>query len=172
MTPTQIELHNAHMARLQRIAQAAARVNPKTDKELFEALNTVEPENVGKPKDEWARRQIEKNRSLFFSVIDCSELPERGRPTVRAIQLATCEAFGVELSDVISARRTGDLILPRHVSMYLAKEMTPASYPKIAKATGDRDHTVAIHAHRKIKRLIETDPELKNKVEVIRGRFE
>ena len=42
MTPTQIELHNAHKARLQRIAAAAARVNPKTDSEFSAALNAVE----------------------------------------------------------------------------------------------------------------------------------
>ena len=153
MTPTQIELHNARKARLQRIAQAAARINPKTDSEFSAALNAVE-EPVTEPADNWADKQIENNKRFWFSVVDCITQTPKGRPTIRAIQLATCEVYGIKLNDLVSARRTANVTLPRQVAMYLAKDMTKSTYPSIARMTGNRDHTTAIHAFRKIEKLI------------------
>lgn len=169
MTPTQIELHNAHKARLQRIAQAAARINPKTDKEFSAALNAVE-EPVTEPVD-WADKQIDKNKGLWFSVVESIKLTPDGKPTVRAIQLATCEYYGIKLNDLVSARRTANVTLPRQVAMYLAKDMTESSYPSIARMTGNRDHTTAIHSFRKIEKLIKTDSDLASEVATIRRRF-
>lgn len=175
LTATQIELHNARKARLRRIEQAAARDNPKTDKEFSAALNAVAPSSDPAPEPdpevEWAARQIEEHKPFWFSVVDCIKLTPRGNPTIRAIQLATCEAYGVTMNDILSARRTWNVVLPRQVSMYLAKELTALSYPRIARATGDRDHTTALHGFRKIEALIKKDEELAAKVAMIRGQF-
>lgn len=170
MTPTQIELHNARKARLQRIAQAAARVNPKTDSEFSAALNAVE-EPVTEPVEDWAEKQIEENKKLWFSVVECIKRSPTGRPTIRAIQLATCEVYGVKLNDLLSARRTANVMMPRHVSVYLAKELTGLSYPQIANATGGRDHSTAINSFRTIEKLIKTDADLASEVAAIRSRF-
>jgi chromosomal replication initiator protein len=75
----------------------------------------------------------------------------------------------VELNDVLSARRTGNLIIPRQVSMYLAKEMTGLSYPQIGRGTGGRDHSTVVHAHRKIEGLIKTNKRLASQVAQIMG---
>lgn len=165
MTPTQIELHNAHKARLQRIAQAAARLNPKTDKEYSAALNAEEN------KDEWADRQIRYHKPFWFSVTSACKITKKGLPTIRSIQRTTCDVFDVNLHDILSSRRTLPLIIPRQVSMYLAKEMTLLSYPRIARATGDRDHTTAMHAHRKIAKLLQSDGMLAARVAEIRERL-
>jgi chromosomal replication initiator protein len=55
--------------------------------------------------------------------------------------------------------------------MYLAKELTTLSSSRIARATGDRDHTTALHAFRKIEELIQTDADLASEVATIRRRF-
>jgi hypothetical protein len=174
MTPTQIELHNARKARLQRIAQAAARLNPKTDSEFSAALNVVEKPTevlVESHRDKWAEYQIEKHKPLWFSIVRHIKVSRLRGPSIKAIQRATCDVYGVDLHDLLSERRAPDITLPRHVSMYLAKEMTGLSFPRIARATGNRDHTTAMSACRKIERLIKTDDELAAHVAMIRERF-
>lgn len=175
MTPTQIELHNKHKARLQRIAQAAARLNPKTDSEFSAALNAVEEPTEAKaatPKDKWAEYQIEKHKPLWFSITRHIKVSRLNGPNIRAIQRATCDVYGVDLHDLLSERRSDEIVLPRHVSMYLAKKLTGLSSTRIARATGNRDHTTALHAFRKIENLIKTDDELAAHVAMIRERFD
>lgn len=172
MTPTQIELHNAHKARLQRIAAAAARVNPKTDKELFAALNTVDQEKVEKPKDKWAEYQIAKNKPLWFSIVRHIKVTRLGGPCIKDIHKATAEVFGVSLQTLLSDYKGFRVTLARQVSIYLAKELTTLSVNRIARATGNRDHSTAGHAIRKVEKLLKSDVEFKKKVEMIRGRFQ
>lgn len=115
--------------------------------------------------------QPEQHKPLQFRIISIID-PKSGRPSVKDIQLAVCEAYGVTLKDMLSARRTERVITPRHVAMYLSKELTTLSLPAIGRATGDRDHTVPLYAYRKIAKLLETDEELAAKVAMIRGQFE
>lgn len=174
MTPTQIELHNARKARLQRIAAAAARLNPKTDSEFSAALNAVEETaevKVESHKDKWAEYQIEKHKPLWFSITRHIKVSRLKGPNIRAIQRATCDVYGVDLHDLLSERRSDEIVLPRHVSMYLAKKLTGLSSTRIARATGNRDHTTALHAFRKIENLIKTDDELASHVAMIRERL-
>lgn len=164
--------HNEHKARLQRIAAAAARANPKTDSEFSAALNAVEePVKAEAPKDKWAEFQIEKHKPLWFSITRHVKVSRLKGPNIRAIQRATCDVYGVDLHDLLSARRSDEIVLPRQVSMYLAKKLTGLSSTRIARATGDRDHTTALHAFRKIENLIKTDDELAAHVAMIRERL-
>lgn len=164
------ELHNAHKERMNRIAQAAElhkwNAAAETDAALF-----VKFHQALANRDEWAEKQIERHNHHWFSVVSACKVAKSGSPTVRSIQRVTCEVYGVKLNDLLSARRTGNLVLPRHVSMYLAKEMTGLSYPRIARATGDRDHTVAIFAFRKIDRLLKEDEKLREKIELIKAHI-
>ena len=172
MTPTQIELHNAHKARLQRIAAGAARLNPKTDSEFSAALNAVEePEKVEEQNAGWADRQVERYRNNWFSIVSVRKAAKSGAPTIRSIQRTTCDVYGVYIEDLLSGRRTLDIVLPRHVSMYLAVTMTGLSYPQIARATGLRDHSTAIHAYRKIEKLLRSDAQLAAQVAEIKARL-
>jgi chromosomal replication initiation ATPase DnaA len=169
MTPTQIELHNAHKARLQRIAAAAARLNPRTEREFSAVLNSVE--NVAEPKPEWEEQQIERHKKNWFSIVSACKVAKDGSPTIRSIQLATCEFYGVKLNDLLSVRRTAIVMRPRQVSMYLAKELTGLSTIRIGRATGNRDHTTVIHAHRKVEKMLGSDAQFASQVAEIKARL-
>jgi hypothetical protein len=159
---------NDHKARQRRIAEAAERHKwesaAKNDAALF-----VKFHHALSNRDEWAEQQIERHKHHWFSVVSACKVAKSGSPTIGSIQRATCEVYEVERGDILSARRSGHLIIPRHVSMYLAKEMTGLSYPQIARATGGRDHSTAIHAHRKISELIKTNERLASRVAQIMG---
>jgi chromosomal replication initiation ATPase DnaA len=85
---------------------------------------------------------------------------------VDQIQRAVCEQYGVSRDDIVSARRTANIVRPRQVAMYLAKTLTLRSLPDIGRRFGGRDHTTVLHAVRKITAATERDPELS---EIIRG---
>jgi hypothetical protein len=76
------------------------------------------------------------------------------RLPLRAIQRAAARHYGVRVADLLSARRTREVVGPRHVAMYLAKALTPRSLPEIGRQFGGRDHTTVLHAVRKIDRLV------------------
>jgi chromosomal replication initiator protein len=65
---------------------------------------------------------------------------------------------GVEVDDILSRRRRAAVVRTRHMCMYLVKILTRCSYPDIGRQFAGRDHTTALYAVRKIKRLIAEDP--------------
>ena len=71
------------------------------------------------------------------------------QPSIKAIQLATCAHYGVEWLDLVSERRPSNLIIPRHVAMYLSKKMTTRSFQVIGREFR-RDHSVIHYAVAKI----------------------
>ena len=73
-----------------------------------------------------------------------------GPPNIDLIQRTVARYYGVTRNDMLSERRTANVVLPRQIAMYLAKILTPRSYPEIGRRFGGRDHTTAIHAVRKI----------------------
>lgn len=79
-----------------------------------------------------------------------------------------CEHYNVRLSDLLSQRRTKNLAFPRHVAMFLTKELTQLTLTEIGNFYGGRDHSTVLHAINKIKRMRLEDPELRNELE----RFE
>ncbi|GAB4239929.1 MAG: chromosomal replication initiator protein DnaA [Methyloligellaceae bacterium] len=76
--------------------------------------------------------------------------------------------FGVNRSDILSARRTRSIVRPRQIGMYLAKNLTQRSLPEIGRRFGNRDHTTVIHAIRKVEQLMSADPSLKEEVELLK----
>ena len=68
-----------------------------------------------------------------------------------------------------AARRT--IVYPRQVAMYLSRELTDSSLPKIGKEFGGRDHTTVIHATSKIARLIREDRSVYNLVQELTARI-
>ncbi len=90
----------------------------------------------------------------------------RPDPVIRVedIQRVVTRAFNITKQDMVSKRRTKAIARPRQIAMYLAKELTPRSLPEIGKLFGNRDHTTVIYAVRKIRELMEEDPDLKRKI--------
>ncbi|MDR1494506.1 MAG: chromosomal replication initiator protein DnaA [Rickettsiales bacterium] len=84
----------------------------------------------------------------------------RAAITIENIQERVAECFNISLTDLKSKKRTKNLIIPRHVAMYISKKLTPGSFKDIAKKFGGKSHGTAIHGINNVKRLIETSPEI------------
>ncbi|MCZ8517448.1 chromosomal replication initiator protein DnaA [Paenibacillus filicis] len=80
--------------------------------------------------------------------------------TIQDIQQKVGEFYGMKLEDFKARKRTKSVAFPRQIAMYLAREMTDFSLPKIGEAFGGRDHTTVIHAHEKITDALKVDQEL------------
>lgn len=81
------------------------------------------------------------------------------------------EHFDMSSDDILSKRRTQDLVLPRQICMYLCKILTQESYQDIAKALKRKDHTTVMYGYKKIKEDISVDKSLSNKIEVIKKKL-
>lgn len=124
----------------------------------------VEPPKQERPRYTMDRRY---ERSWMIAICGTADLLDTSL-SVRMIQDAVCDRFGVDLSDLVSQRRTAALVLPRHISMHLCKRFTTRSHPQIGRLHGDRDHTVSLFAYRKIAALIETDAAIAEHVNALR----
>ena len=91
--------------------------------------------------------------------------------TIPRIQEAISQRFGVTLEELISPRRSQAVAYPRQVAMYLSRELTDSSLPKIGREFGGRDHTTVIHATQKITRLIREDRSVYNLVQELTARI-
>ncbi|MTT31052.1 chromosomal replication initiator protein DnaA [Terrilactibacillus sp. BCM23-1] len=87
--------------------------------------------------------------------------------TIKDIQMTIGKEYHIKLEDFAAKKRTKSIAFPRQIAMYLSRELTDYSLPKIGEEFGGRDHTTVIHAHEKITKLLATDRELQNKVKGI-----
>ena len=85
--------------------------------------------------------------------------------TIARIQEAVCERFSLTVKELCSPRRSQAVAYPRQVAMYLSRELTDSSLPKIGKEFGGRDHTTVLHANAKITRMISEDRAVYNLVQ-------
>jgi chromosomal replication initiator protein len=90
--------------------------------------------------------------------------------TIDRIQELVCERFSVTIEELTGDRRTQNIVYPRQVAMYLSRELTDSSLPRIGKEFGGRDHTTVIHATSKIARLIREDRSVYNLVQELTAR--
>ncbi|TKC16659.1 chromosomal replication initiator protein DnaA [Robertmurraya kyonggiensis] len=91
--------------------------------------------------------------------------------TILDIQQTVGEYFSVKLEDFKAKKRTKSVAFPRQIAMYLARELTDFSLPKIGEEFGGRDHTTVIHAHEKISNLLQTDLQFQNQMKEINERL-
>lgn len=85
---------------------------------------------------------------------------EPRRVLIDEIQRTVARHYNISRADMISARRTANVVRPRQFAMYLAKKLTPKSLPEIGRRFGHRDHTTVIHAVRKMEALVARDSAL------------
>ena len=109
--------------------------------------------------------RVEKSEPIEVLVLP---IPE-ATITIEGIKRVVCRHFGLSHSDIISQRRHHVAVIPRQVSMYIAKVLTPRSLPEIGRRFGGRDHTTVLHAVRKIERLLLTDEKLAADVAAIKA---
>ncbi|WP_370264355.1 chromosomal replication initiator protein DnaA [Limnobacter sp.] len=90
-----------------------------------------------------------------------------GQVSVESIQKTVADYYKIKVADMFSKRRQANIVLPRQVAMYLAKELTEKSYVEIGELFGGRDHTTVLHAVNKIAELRNQSAELNHALHVL-----
>ncbi|MGZ4431077.1 MAG: chromosomal replication initiator protein DnaA [Gaiellales bacterium] len=91
--------------------------------------------------------------------------------TIEQIQSAVCEAFHISMADLRGDKRSRSIAYPRQIAMYLARELTDTSLPKIGGKFGGRDHSTVLYATSKIAALLKEDREVFNVVQELTARI-
>ena len=97
---------------------------------------------------------------------------ELKRVRIEEIQRIVARHYNVSRSDLLSSRRTANVVRPRQIAMYLAKTLTLRSLPEIGRRFGGRDHTTVLHAVRKIESLIGMDNALAAEIEALKNQLQ
>jgi chromosomal replication initiator protein len=85
--------------------------------------------------------------------------------TILRIQQIVSDHFGLKLEEFKAKKRTKAVAFPRQIAMYLSRELTDSSLPKIGEEFGGRDHTTVIHAQDKVKKSIQADAQLQKTIQ-------
>jgi len=117
---------------------------------------------TGRPMNEDVAQGVLKD------VFPQGDLPQ---VTIERIQETVSDRFGLSLVELCGDKRSQNIVYPRQVAMYLSRELTDSSLPKIGKQFGGRDHTTVIHATSKIARLIREDRSVYNLVQELTARI-
>ncbi|MDN5789340.1 MAG: chromosomal replication initiator protein DnaA [Micrococcales bacterium] len=91
--------------------------------------------------------------------------------TAATIMGVTSDYYGVSLEDLCGSSRSRQLVTARQIAMYLCREMTDLSLPKIGQLFGGRDHTTVMHADRKIRELMSERRAIYNQVTELTNRI-
>jgi chromosomal replication initiator protein len=93
--------------------------------------------------------------------------PERhNRPvSLASIQREVCRYYTLSNADLVGSKRSQAIVYPRQVAMYLSRELTDLSLPKIGEGFGGRDHTTVMHATAKIQKLMSEQRQVYNEIQ-------
>jgi hypothetical protein len=165
------EMVAAHKARRARLSAAGAREKDRL-RSIQEWNKKAEQEKIAAIRSEWAK--VNEERALAMRAIRTSnQMPAATTyPSIRKTIIAVAQAYRVPPIDMMSARRTMDVVMPRQVAMYLAKTTTLRSLPDIGRQFGGKDHTTILHAVRKIAARMAVDDAFRAKVEALRSSIE
>ena len=142
----EITLHNDDV-----LSMIASRV-PDNIRELEGCLNRVVAFSSfsGQPIDVPLAQQV---------LQDIPETPEKPI-TVDLLLDIVSESTGISITEMKGNKRTRSIVRARHLTMYLARELTDLSLPRIGDSLGGRDHTTVLHAVEKVNTLMRKDREL------------
>jgi chromosomal replication initiator protein len=102
------------------------------------------------------------------AVRDLIRPQEPKRVKIEDIQRIVARQYNVSRADLLSSRRTANVVRPRQIAMYLAKTLTLRSLPEIGRRFGGRDHTTVLHAVRKIENLVDNDTMLAEEIDLLK----
>ncbi len=103
-----------------------------------------------------------------LAIRDLVRTQEPKRVKIEDIQKLVATHFNVSRADILSSRRTANVVRPRQIAMYLSKALTLRSLPEIGRRFGGRDHTTVLHAVRKIDGLAAKDGTLSEEIELLK----
>ncbi|MCI0131326.1 MULTISPECIES: chromosomal replication initiator protein DnaA [Enterococcaceae] len=95
-------------------------------------------------------------------------IKEKSELSILNIQEEVCKYYHLQLKDLKGKKRVKTIVVPRQIAMYLSRELTDNSLPKIGAEFGGKDHTTVIHAHEKIQQLVEKDVTIQKEVNDIK----
>lgn len=101
------------------------------------------------------------NKDLAKAVLKDIFSSANRKVTPKVIKDSVCNHFNISIADMESAKRSTNLSYPRQIAMYICRDLTPLSLPKIGDAFGHRDHTTVLHACNKISKELVVNPNLK-----------
>ena len=111
---------------------------------------------------------VELAQEVLKDVFPQGEIPEI---SIEQIQETVVDRFRMTMQELTGDRRSQQIVYPRQVAMYLCRELTDSSLPKIGKKFGGRDHTTVIHATSKIAKLIKEDRNVYELVQELTARI-
>lgn len=96
---------------------------------------------------------------------------KRSQLSILSIQEDVCNYYHIQLKDLKGKKRVKTIVLPRQIAMYLSRELTDNSLPKIGAEFGGKDHTTVIHAHEKIQQLLKKDATIQKEISEIKNQL-
>ena len=146
------------------------------------AVVKVVPVIVPAKPDRWIvqhnRHMVDYAKHIAFArycraTADFGDIKPVGAERIQVRRILECCSlhFNIPMLDLKSNRRTRAIVLPRQIAMYIAKILTPFSFPEIGRRIGGRDHTTVLHAVRKVSRLIASDPATADHVAAIMDKI-
>jgi chromosomal replication initiator protein len=102
------------------------------------------------------------------AIRDLIRTREPKRVKIEDIQKLVASHYNVSRADILSSRRTANVVRPRQIAMYLSKLLTLRSLPEIGRRFGGRDHTTVLHAVRKIEELAGRDGMLLDEIDLLK----
>ena len=148
MNPSLLEMHRRHQEIRRRMGGGGAPAKKAVEPEIVEP-EIIEPE-----------------------VIEPEKVRTNGPVSMAEIKKTVAAAFGLAMVDLSCECRSSKFIIPRHIAMYLCRELSRRSYPAIGIAFGRRDHSTVISAIRKIENARARGGELAEAVNAIEKMFE
>jgi len=97
--------------------------------------------------------------------------PAKGHITAKGLLKTVAEFYDINIPELTGKCRKKEIVEPRQIIMFLLREDLNYSFPHIAQELGGRDHTTAIHAHKKIAFGLKMDDRLRQEIELIRQKM-
>jgi len=97
---------------------------------------------------------------------------QRSTLDIPTIQKSVATFYNIKVSDLSSTSKVQKLVIPRHVAMFLSRELTGANLMEIASAFGRKDHTTVLNALENVKKLLEKDASQRSMINDLRRRLE
>jgi len=106
------------------------------------------------------------------TLADLIRAREAPRVRIEDILRIVSRHYKVPRTELLSSRRSRDVVRPRQIAMYLAKSLTSRSLPEIGRRFGGRDHTTVLHSVRKVEQLMKDDGDLCQEIELLKRMLE
>lgn len=155
-------LHAEHLARRARMAPPRALLPPPLPAPTpYVRIPLLDVTRGGRAAAAVARRRgvVDDLMASAPFVPGLAHKPARPRvTTMQEILVAVCVFYSTSSYAIKSSKRTANIVLPRHIFVFLAKRLTTKSLPEIGRFLGGRDHTTVLHAFRRIERMAEHSP--------------